>query len=158
MQEREERVQLRLLLNTSTHFPSPLSHTYTLFLPSPFPTPLFHTHTPPSSPSMFIHTQIGWRRIRGSRHDLQQPKLVMVGNIIYPCIIFLLLTFACVSQIVTCFLRDQVCHSYRLVPPLSPLTLSLPPPSLSHSLSLSPFHPLTPSPSSLLVWWRTMVW
>ena len=174
MQEREERVQLRLLLNTSTHFPSPLSHTYTLFFPSPFPTPLFHTHTPPS---MFIHTQIGWRRIRGSRHDLQQPKLVMVGNII-------------------AFSETRCVIQYQLIPPLTPLTPSpltlpfgipnpdtlplshlftlspciysltlssshshtSPPHLLTPSHSFSPSHSLIPSPSSLLVWWRTMVW
>ena len=79
----------------------------------------------------------------------------MVGNIIYHCIVFLLLAFACVSQIVTCFLRDRVCHSYQLVPPLSPLTLSLPPlhsplPSPSHPSTPSPPHPLTLQPVSMV--------
>ena len=95
--------------------------------------PLSSVTQPPSS--MFIHTQIGWRRIRGSRHDIQQPKLVMVGNIIYPCIIFLLLAFVCVSQIVICFLRDQVCHSLHLQCHLSPPHLSTSTLPLSHPLS-----------------------
>ena len=117
MQEREERVQL--LLNTSTHFPSPL---FSLSSVTP--------------PSMFVHTQIGRHKIRGSRHDLQQPKLVMVSNIIYPCIVFLLLAFACVSQIVTCFLRDKVCHSLHLHVTSHPLT-SQPPPFHSPTLCLN---------------------
>ena len=54
------------------------------------------------------HPQIGWRRIRGSRHDLEQPKFVICGNIIYPSFVFLLLVYACVSQALTCFLRDKV--------------------------------------------------
>ena len=99
---------------------------------------------------MFIHTQIGWRRIRGSRHDLEQPKLVVVGNIIYPCIVFLLLAFTCVSQIVTCFLRDQVCHSYQLVATssLTSHTFTFSPYSLSpHSLASHPLSPHSPTPS-----------
>ena len=103
-------------------------------------------------------TQIGWHRIRGSRHDLQQPKLVMVGNIIYLCIIFLLLAFACVSQVLTCFLRDKVCRSYRLVATSSltshPFTFSpysllphSPIPSTSHPSTLPPFYASNPSPS-----------
>ena len=124
MQEWEERVQLRLLLNTSTHFPSVSS-----FLPLLcHTTPLFHVHS-------YIATQIGWHRIRGSWHDLQQPKLVMVGNIIYPCIVFLLLAFACVSQILICFFRDQVCHSLHLQCHLSPPHLSTSTLPLSHPLS-----------------------
>ena len=80
-----------------------LSKGQVIACPHQYPLPLFppptHTHT---------HAQIGWRRIRGSRHDLEQPKLVVCGNIFYPSFIFLLLAYACVSQALTCFLRDQV--------------------------------------------------
>jgi hypothetical protein len=51
---------------------------------------------------------IGWRRWRGARQDLATPLYTNALNIVYPSIIFLLMCVACITQLLTCFYRDEI--------------------------------------------------
>jgi hypothetical protein len=53
-------------------------------------------------------SQIGWRRWRGPRQDLDTPLYTNVLNFLYPSFIFFLMVAACVTQTLTCFYRDEV--------------------------------------------------
>ena len=48
---------------------------------------------------------VGWRCWRASHQHLTMPRCVFFLNVVYPFLFFVLLIFACVSQVFTCFVR-----------------------------------------------------
>ncbi|XP_064394658.1 uncharacterized protein LOC135341907 [Halichondria panicea] len=58
---------------------------------------------------------IGWRRFHPKRYDLQPPKWLSAVNVVWPSFVCLLIVISCVTQVLSCFRRDSVPSSLRLI-------------------------------------------